>query len=140
LGGIPKTAASLLAKRNYSKDNDLRESLGENYKTGALPLSYAGLISCQVMTSRGQWLFMKGCPKSRGPPDFASGVLALGEGLSHSFCSPATNGINAKRQQTPPATTLFHSKDRRGCFFFFFFFVSSVHRRRALLVRPPIHL
>jgi hypothetical protein len=33
LGGIPKTAASLFAKRNYSKDKDLRKNREENLKT-----------------------------------------------------------------------------------------------------------
>jgi hypothetical protein len=40
LGGIAGIAASLYAKRNYSKDQDLHKSLGEPYESPALPLSY----------------------------------------------------------------------------------------------------
>ena len=39
-GGIPKTAVTLFRKRNYVKDKHLRESVGKNYESPALPLSY----------------------------------------------------------------------------------------------------
>jgi hypothetical protein len=40
--GIRWVTISPYSKRNYSSHNDLHSIAGKNYKTGALPLSYAG--------------------------------------------------------------------------------------------------